>query len=394
MGSLFIIDSDKRTSVTAEELCKLFKVDIDRIKKNPVFKNNRNKRGKPNYLRSKTTSHILPYFRTKHPETGLEVTIRYAESWNVNPQTKEYRYEPARVSFYGEKFGADFDTELLVWFYINKMEKKGHKYEYVDSIKIAEDNIKNIDNLERALSLSRTISEGELAIILKGLSREFPDIVGNVEIKDAVELRSSLREIAAKYPDRFLANVQGSPRAKVEGTILQLVDKGAITLMNEGPYKQWKFTEGPYAGEAIGEQIKNPMSDLKGELINEIIGNPDDYKHKLSDTLAKVHARVLVEANSDAWGDFSTSSATSAINELADSSILSKKGEDISTQVTGGTMVTPEATMNGVREFMDLHGFSKKTEDVSLMRKHIEEGVINDDTIYIWCQQNLKMAKK
>src|SRR5690606_30408855 len=183
MATLFVIDSEGRKEFTAKELCDLFGESYDKIIKNPLFKNNKNKRNKKNYLGSAAGSNIIPYFKARHPETGREIEVRYAESWQADKENRNlFKYTPFRVRFYGENFRFDSNPELAVWFALNKAVKKDKaKYEFVDTAKQAKAELDNIDNLEKALFLANKVEDGELAILLKGLSRYFPENVSNVD---------------------------------------------------------------------------------------------------------------------------------------------------------------------------------------------------------------------
>lgn len=394
MASLFIEDSEGRKQYTAEQLCELFSIDYKKILKNPLFKNNKNKRSTRNYLGSQAGSSILPYFNVKHPETGKEVKVRYAESWQADKVNKNlFTYTPFRVRFYGEKFRFDDNEELAVWFALNKVARSGSKYEFVDVIKEAKDKINNIDNLEKALLLSRKVEDSELPILLKGLSRYLPGYVSNVDNMELDEQRALFKQIAAEKPAEFLAKVQESASAKVEGTILQLVDRGGIVLMPSGPFRVWKWAAGPSIGKEIGDVIRDFSSDTISLLVREIMSKPEEYKEVLVKTLERVYADNDIKNNSEAWSGFDISTVKSAVSDIVDKNDLAQSSSEISTKTTL-LMEVPEATMESVRSFFDTHGYSKVTSDVSLMRKSIEDGVITSETIETWCIQNLKGSKK
>lgn len=395
MATLFVIDSEGRKEYTAKQLCEKFGENYDKIIKNPLFKNNKNKRNKKNYLGSAAGSNIVPYFKTKDPETNREIEVRYAESWQANEQNKNlFSYKPFRVRFYGENFRFDNNPELAVWFALNKAVKKEKvKYEFVDTAKQAKAELDNIDNLEKALFLANKVDDAELPILLKGLSRYFPENVTNIDFMEAVELRAVFRKIAASKPTEFLAKVQQTATAKVEGTILQLVDMGGIVLLPDGPWRIWKWAAGPLAGQAIGEPIRDFSSDTKSILIGEIMSKPEEYKEPLVQALERVNAQAKASDNIGAWSGFDLKSVTSAVNELVDKNdITDRVQSDLGTK-SYGVMEVPEATMEGVRAFCEAHGFVKDTKDVSEMRKAIEEGIITPDNIEVWCTRNLRTKK-
>lgn len=392
MATLFVIDSEGRKEFTAKELCDLFGESYDKIIKNPLFKNNKNKRNKKNYLGSAAGSNIIPYFKARHPETGREIEVRYAESWQADKENRNlFKYTPFRVRFYGENFRFDSNPELAVWFALNKAVKKDKaKYEFVDTAKQAKAELDNIDNLEKALFLANKVEDGELAILLKGLSRYFPENVSNVDGMEPVELRAVFRKIAANKPTEFLAKVQQTATAKVEGTILQLVDMGGIVLLPDGPWRIWKWAAGPLAGQAIGDVIRDFSSDTKSILIGEIMSKPEEYKEPLVQALERVNAQAKASDNIGAWSGFDVKSATSAVNDLVDKNdITNRVPEDIGTK-SYGVMEIPQATMEAVRGFFDKHNFVKETKDVSSMRKAIEDGIIDADNIEVWCSRNLR----
>lgn len=388
MASIFIIDSNGRKEVSLKEICGMFGEDLNKILKNPLFKNNKNKRSKKNYLGSRAATHIIPYFRTKHPDNGKDIEIRYAESWEADRDRKDsFNYLPRRVSFYGETFRVDESEELAVWYFLNKKYRPKSRYEFVDTVKMAKESIDNVDNVEKALVLSRKVDDADLAILLKGLSRYFPQNVSNVDNMDITEQRAAFKNIALNHPKEFLNKIQGSAMAKVEGTILQLVDKGGIALLPTGPFRVWKWASGPKAGQPIGEVIKEVTADTKSILIREIVSNPEEYKDVLVRTLERVNADLDSADNSDAWGGFDISTAKSSMEELDVDKANSQA--EVKTN-TDAVMVLPEPTMDSVKEFCEKHGYMKGTPEVSKMRKEIEEGIITNDNIEIWCSRNLK----
>lgn len=391
MGHLFIINSEGREEKTAKQICDLFNVDLNKVLKNPQFKNNKRHKGK-NYLGSRAGKHIIPYFRTKHPETGVEVEVRYAESWEADKQNKNiYKYLPQRVEFSGEVFRKDTDQELAVWFYLNSLLRKNKpEYEFLDTVKIAQEQIKNVDDIEAALVLSRTITDDQLTVVLKGLARHFKSFDGNVDNMDLIEQRAAFRNMALQNPTLFVQRVQKSALAKVEGTILQLVDKGGIALLPDGPFKIWKWTAGPKLGQSIGATIKEHSADTKSLLISEILANPDEYKEALTQTLERVYADSIASQNADAWGGFSIEEATSGVREVISKSDFATNTKQAVTNVVTATMKTPRADMDAVRKFCEQWGFKKDMKDVASMKRAIEDGVVNDDTILLWTEKNMK----
>lgn len=394
MGHLFIINSDGREEKTAKQMCDLFNVDIKKVLKNPNFKNNK-RTNKKNYLGSRAAKHIIPAFKTKHPDTGTEVEVRYAEGWLADRQNKNlFTYNPTRVNYYGEVFRMDQDEELAVWFYLNALFRKNKPtYNFIDSEQVAKDKIKNIDDLEAAIVLSRTIGDDQLTVVLKGLVRYFPNYTDNVDNMDLIEQRAIFKSMAVEKPSLFVQRVQHSAMAKVEGTILQLVDKGGISLLPDGPFRVWKWTAGPRIGQAIGQTIKEHTADTKSLLISEICSNPEEYKEALTQTLERVYADSVASQNSDAWNGFNIDSATAGIREVVSSENLSRSTKEAVTNVVTASMKTPVADMDSVRTFFEKWGFSKAPADVASMKRAIEDGTVTDETIILWTEKNLKKKK-
>lgn len=392
MAHLFIIDSEKRKEVTAKELCEFFNVDYQKIVKKPLFKNNKNK--KPNYLGSRAGSWIMPYFKTKHPDTGIDIEIRYADSWIPDSQNKNvFKYQPVRLHFYGQSFTTEQNDQIAVWFFLNKLFKPKVEYEFVDTVQNAKDALRQADDVERALVLSRKIEDSKVPVLLKGLARIIKLDLGDIELMSLVEQRSAFRNIALKYPAIFIRNVEESPNAKVEGTILQLIDKRGIVLLQEGPYRVWRWAVGPKSGKQIGATIKEVAADTVSLLVTEIVSKPSEYKEDLIQALERAMADYATSNMSAEWGDFDLDSTVTSMKSIVTDKEFAKNPNDTKTDLGAHVMNIPDADMGAIRDFCELHGFSKGAPEVAAMKRAIEDGVINKDNIELWCEKNLKKSK-
>lgn len=390
MAHLFIIDSEGRQEQTAEQICKLFGVDYKKIIKNPLFKSNKKKRGN-NYFGSRAGNHILPYFKAKHPVTNIEVEVRYVESWVNDSQNKNiYKYEPRRVHFYGDTFTADDNEELAVWFYLNKKFKEKVPYEFVDRIADAQKELNRTDDVERALILARKIEGSKMEVLLKGLVRMTKMSVGSIEDMDEVEQRSIFRTIALNHPALFIDSVEKSPNAAVEGAILQLIDKRGIVLLPDGPYRVWKWGIGNRSGQVIGSPIKDMGSDPVSLLITEIVSNPSEYKDDLILALERANADNATEKMSKEWDGFNLNSTVESISSIVTNQDFENDPNKSQVDVSELVMLVPENSMEAIREFCEKHGYGKGAPEVALMKRSIEEGIVTQDNIELWCSKNMK----
>lgn len=394
MASLFIETHDSREQVTAETLWKLFvkNESFDKIQKNQLFKNDK-KRNK-NFLGSRNATNILPYFRIKHPETGLEVIVRYAEtSVPVPGEKNRFKYTPFRIPIYGNEFSAFGEIEKAVWLYINRIAKKDSEYSYIDKDKLAENELSKVDDIEKALLLSRTTSDEDVYVLLKGFSRYWPQEISDVESMSTQERRASFRSIALNHPKSFLGKVENSKLTKIEGTVLMLADKGAISIIQEGPWKIWKWTSGPRIGESIGDVIKEATADTREILVREILSNPEAYKETLSKTLSSLKSAQSISEKAKEWDDFDDESAHDAISSIVTKDDLPNNEDSLkNTSFDSSKMKLPVADLKEIRDFCDTHGFKKGAVEVSIMKKAIDSNECNQENLAFWCDKNLKKS--
>lgn len=369
---LLINDSE----ITAKELCNLFSLDYDKISKDPVFENlkiHTNLRGQKSVNKGVG---IKSGFFCKHPETGLDVKIQYAESYsNEKVGDKMVRkYSPSFIYFSGFTQNFKGDIDRAVFFALHPMSTtspvkiRGNavkRFEFIDKGARAAKELMNLDNIERALAHARQTPYKSLVILAKGLK-----LKGDIDNMSEAELRAEVRRFAHQFTDKYIDATEDNS-VKVEGKIRDLIDKKVFVLQQKGTLRQWYWNAGQYDGDTIGDSITNRLTDPVESLINYILENATDYVAKLYE----VHE-----------GETARSKARSA---LAD--IVLPDEEDLSG--SSGLIELPMISNHKeVVAFVQEHGYKAIPADVKQLKDAIDSGVVRSDNVLFYMEKNLIAA--
>lgn len=276
--------------ISATEFCTRFKIDIDKIKKNPVYELSKKlqKKDKANNNVIKVPARYSIPSRTYVKENGNTLELVYAENRNFRTDKNGNRYEvysPRYTYMDAVKNSAKGDLDKAVYWYVYAgcanspfTSGKNVDYEHVDPSSRALKRLENLNNVGKAMNLIAEMPEEEMVIFAKGMKATYKNFnpFTEGENTDMQTLKVELMSFAQVRSNDFMNAYEGA-LTKIKGKIINLVDKGVISIKQSHDSRQWKWAKGSKAGQPIGDHIASPSVDAKDYLLNYMQSHLGEY---------------------------------------------------------------------------------------------------------------------
>lgn len=301
--------------VSRRELADKFSIDLAKIEKQPSFEVDKSKisidRANGNITKVNAGTSIRSHFYSTDPKTGLTIEVKYAKgkSEKTVGEKRYTEYSPRYVKYFkdlqdggqhsGTKFSFQDDLDLAMYFYLNpqnkfsplrnKSKKGAIGYEFIDTKARAVDKMSNLNKTATAMAHAKDIDDFKLIIMAKGLGFQ------KVDSKDVDTLRADLLEFALKKPEAYMNAVE-TGIVHSEGLIINLIDRGVLSLNKQHGIRQWEWTSGEREGEPVGPQITNPTQDAKSVIKTYILNNIHTYNSVLNSITDTMNAREKAAA--------------------------------------------------------------------------------------------------
>jgi hypothetical protein len=301
--------------VSRRELADKFGIDLVKLEKQPSFEIDKSKisndRANGNVAKVNAGTSIRSHFYAVDAKTGLTIEIKYAKGKSERTVgDKRYtEYSPRYVRFFkelqdggqhsGTKFSFQDDLDLAMYFCLHPQNKfsplrsKSKKttvgYEFIDSKARAIDKMSNLNKTAESMAHAKDIDDFKLVIMCKGLGFQ------KVDSKELDTLRADLLEFALNKPEAYMTAIE-TGIVHSEGLIINLIDRGVLSLTKTHGVRQWEWTSGEREGEPIGSPITNPTQDAKSSIKTFILNNIHTYNSVLNSTTDAINAKEKAKA--------------------------------------------------------------------------------------------------
>lgn len=379
--------------ISAKELCEKYGVNYNKVSKAPIFK-----AGKSSLFLDKSTGKMKPNqgtsvrtrFTVRQPDGTVDI-IQYAQT--ASPQIKNgatiTEYNPRYVRFQGTTVNMKDDIDKAVFFAINPninsssplRDSRVHKYDYLRTFDpkaeaIAE--MKDLDNLEKALVHSSTVSIENARLLLKAVRKK-----GNIDSMSDEEVRVDIRKIAKSNPDTYISHVNNQAML-FEGKIRDLIDKKVFILKTSSGIRQWLWGSGDKEGSFIGQAIQNPRDDEREYLVRHILNNPELYADDIMKEHQSNHSQGYAKVN-EYFDNLKVKSEQSAFvgeNIIVDKDLLNPDAPKI-----------PDHEDNEeVKSWLKSHGYKLVPTQVKIFREALSTGNLTAANIHEFASQNIDKA--
>lgn len=292
---------ENRKQVTARELMQKYASleDLKKIEKAPSFEITKDRKiiDRANGGRIKVPKGLmmLANFKVTDPKSGLKVEIRYAKSSNskIVGDRMVDTFEPRYVETKGATFAHQNDLDLAVYKFlhpnnagsplIDSRSTGKPKFEFIDTKKRADAKMDTINAYSDAIEHAKRLNDDRVLLLSKGLG------IKGIDKKELDEIRVDLLEFAMKNPKPYLQKAN-TELTYIEGSIVNLIDKGVVKLNTVGAIRRWVWNSGQYEGEFILD-IQSPTQDAKQSLKNFFFNDINRWKSVLDDLSGSISAR-------------------------------------------------------------------------------------------------------
>ena len=244
---------------STEDVAKLFNVDLNKLRKEPVFKINEDLKGYDLGSRKKreTQPNPFPAFFFGEDSRGMNLEIRYAAS-KSNMRDKDSKklitiYSPRKVRTEGDLTLAT-KLDLAFYMYIHPKNRQSPfrkpdsvwTYEFVDNDTVAQTDLNRGTDMLSALNHANKAPWFNLPLIAKGMG------VANVDNMKELQIRAALSNLALTNPAAYLLKVNKNVTV-MDGRILDAVDKNIFVLDQTYGTPRWLWNAGKNKGQMVCE---------------------------------------------------------------------------------------------------------------------------------------------
>lgn len=277
---MILINGKTRTN---DELIATFGLPGDKIKKNCEFWINEELKGFDLGSRKKrnTLPRKFPASFTAEDKEGNTIEVRYAQRKSqvrdkVTRQLIDI-YSPKKVQTNGDITMCD-KLDIAIFLYLHPKHKNSPfrnqgetiwTYAFHDKTAAATAEIAKGDVMRQALNHAAEASGKDLKIMAKGLG------ITAVDEMDLQEIRAALTSKAMSDPAGYIQKV-GKQGTKMEGRILDAIDKNMVKLDESYGTPKWLWNGGPNRGQLICE-VTNLSITPRQFLINFVKANLDRF---------------------------------------------------------------------------------------------------------------------